>query len=222
MRVAVLIPAQNEAASLGETLARVAAALPQADLHVVDDHSTDATAVLATRAGATVLRPSGTGYAAALATGYRHLLPRGYDAVVQLDADGQHPPESAPDLLGGLLGADWVVGSRQGTVSPAPLTRRAGNALLSASVRLAGVDQADVTSGYWCLGPTAQALCAAEFPVGVADANVRVWATRRGLRLREVPVAMAERSAGTSMHGGLRGVRNLGRSLVAVWSATRV
>lgn len=221
MRIAVLIPAQNEAASLGETLARVAAALPQADLHVVDDHSTDTTAALAARAGATVLTPTGTGYAAALAAGYRHLLPQGYDAVVQLDADGQHPPEAAPDLLQGLPGADWVVGSRQGTDSPGPFARRAGNALLSASVRLAGVNQDDVTSGFWALGPTAQALCAAAFPVGVADANVRVWATRHGLRLREVPVAMAERSAGTSMHDGLRGVRNLGRSLVAVWTAAR-
>ncbi len=221
MRVAVLIPARDEAASLGETLARVAAALPHAALHVVDDHSTDSTGALAARAGATVLTPTGTGYAAALSAGYRHLTHQGYDAVVQLDADGQHPPEAATDLLDALQRADWVVGSRHGTDSPGPLARRAGNALLSASVRLAGVEAADVTSGFWALGPAAQALCASEFPLGVADANVRVWATRRGLRLSEVPVAMAERSTGTSMHSGLRGVRNLGRSLRAVWTAAR-
>ncbi len=222
MRVAVLIPAKDEAGSLGVTLARVRTALPAADLVVVDDHSRDATGRIAAEAGATVLTPAhDTGYAAALATGYRHLTEQGYDAVVQLDADGQHPPEAAPDLLQGLRGADWVVGSRQGTGSPGPLSRRAGNALLSATVRLAGVDARDVTSGFWCLGPTAQALCAAEFPQGVADANVRVWATRKGLRLREVPVHMAERETGTSMHGGWRGVRNLVRSVRAVWVAAR-
>lgn len=221
MRVAVLIPARDEAENLGPTLARLQLALPHADVHVVDDHSSDGTAAIATAAGATVLPATGIGYAAALASGYRHLTVQGYDAVLQLDADGQHPPEAALDLLAGLSTADWVVGSRQGTASPGPWSRRAGNALLSASVRLAGVDAADVTSGYWALGPTAQALCAADFPTAVADANVRVWATRRGLRLREVPVAMAERTAGVSMHGGWRGMRNLIRSLGAVWQAAR-
>ncbi len=221
MRIAVLVPARDEAASLGGTLRRVRDALPAADLFVVDDHSADATAAIADAAGATVLTPQGTGYAAALASGYRHLAALGFDAVIQLDADGQHPPEAAPDLLLALQGADWAIGSRDGTDSPGPLSRRAGNALLSASVRLAGVDAADVTSGFWALGPAAQTLCAESFPIAVADANIRVWATRRGMRLTEVPVAMAERDAGTSMHGGLRGVRNLGRSLVAVWAAAR-
>ncbi len=220
-RVAVLIPARNESASLGETLERLRRVLPQAEVTVIDDHSTDDTARIATTAGAEVLRPQGTGYAAALACGYQSLARRNYRAVLQLDADGQHPPEAAQDLLAKLSDADWVIGSRAGTDSPGHWSRRAGNALLSASVRLAGVDATDVTSGFWALGPSAQALCAAEFPREVADANVRVWATRRGLQLLEFPVSMSERSAGSSMHGGLQGARNLFRSLRAVWKAAR-
>ena len=74
----------------------------------------------------------------------------------------------------------------------------------------------DVTSGYWALNRRALEAFARYFPEDVADANIRVLADRMGLALLEVPVEMADRRDGTSMHGGLTGFRNFGMSLFAL------
>lgn len=217
MRVGVLIPARNEEGRIEAVIQRVRAVLPAAELLVVDSDSQDGTAERAARQGAEVIAQGFSGYAGALSTGYRALAPRGLDAVVQLDADGQHPPEEAPRLLAALGGADWVIASRQGTGTGGPLDRRLGNALLRGAVTVtSGRLLGDVTSGYQALGPRALATFAETFPCCHADANVRVLGLRRGLRLVELPVRMDERSGGASMHDGLRGLRNLGGSLVAV------
>lgn len=217
MRLAVLIPARNEEARLGGVIARVRAALPEAHLLVVDSESQDGTAALARELGAELVPQGYAGYAGALSTGYRALAGRGLDAVLQLDADGQHPPEEGARLVSALAEADLVIGSRAGTGSPGPLPRKVGNAVLGLAVTLAtGRRLGDLTSGYQALGPRALSLFAETFPCCHADANVRVLALRRGLRVAEVPVRMAEREGGASMHDGLRGLRNFGGSLYAV------
>ena len=215
MSVAVLIPARDEAPRLPAVLARVRATLPDARVLVIDDGSRDGTGDVARAAGADVLAGEGRGYAHALATGYQAL--RGARAVVQLDADGQHPPEAAPLLLAALAGADHVFGSRQGTPSPSTWDRRLGNGALACGVALAtGTWLADVTCGYQALGPAALALYTRRYPEGVADANVRVYALRAGLRVCEIPVTVSGRSGGASMHDGWRGVQNLARSAAAL------
>ena len=220
MRIAALIPAFEEGPRIGAVLAQTRQALPDAALLVVDGGSQDRTRRNAVAAGAEVIGQPGRGYADALQAGYRHLLAQGVDAVVQLDADGQHPPAALPLLLAELGGANWVIGSRAGTATPAPLRRRAGNAALSVAVWLACRARiGDVTSGLWALDARALSAFAEVFPRRVADANVRVMAARAGLRITEVPVAMALRSSGRSMHDGLGGVRNFHRSLGAVWRA---
>jgi len=212
-----LIPARDEAQRLDGVLERVRAVLPEGRVLVVDGHSSDPTVEIARRHGARVVEQPGRGYADALAMGYRTLLAAGAERVVQLDADGQHPPEEAPRLLAALADADFVIGSRLGTRSPGAWHRRAGNAVLSQAVRVtSGAVLHDVTSGYWACGPAAIALFAASLGEGVADANVRVLAVRAGLGVRELPVTMSERSDGASMHDGWQGARNLLRSLRAL------
>ncbi len=222
--LAVLIPARDEAPRLGAVLDGVRASLPGADVVVVDGRSRDGTARVAAEWGAAVVAQEGAGgYAGALLTGYRRCLREGYQRVVQLDADGQHPPAAAPGLLRALEGANWVVASRAGTASPGPLSRRVGNALLAAAVRAAGgpAGARDVTSGYWALDARALAAFGRHLPGDVADANVRVLAARLGLILVEREVHMAERAGGRSMHDGPRAILNLGRSLRAVLREAR-
>ncbi len=216
--LAVLIPARDEAPRLGAVLDRVRRALPEAGLVVVDGHSRDGTPEVARARGALVVPQEGqTGYAGALRTGYRCCLARGYRRVLQLDADGQHPPEVAPALLALLEEANWVVASRAGTPSPGSLPRRAGNALLAAAVRVVGgVQVTDATSGYWALDERTLVAFSRHFPSDVADANVRVLAGRLGLRLREHGVTMVERDGGRSMHDGPRALLNWSMSLRAV------
>ena len=218
MTLAVLIPARDEAPRLGGVLDRVKASLPEADIIVVDGRSLDDTAGIAAARGASVVSQEGArGYAGALRTGYRRCLALGYQQVVQLDADGQHPPEMAPALIDRLRDANWVVGSRAGTASPGSWPRRVGNRLLAAAVRAAGGPKSqDVTSGFWALDARALAAFDAHLPPDVADANVRVLAGRLGLTLVEHAVAMELRGGGESMHDGPQAVLNLGRSLRAV------
>src|SRR3954469_10414709 len=91
-RTLVFIPAWNEEASLPAVLADARAELPDVDVLVVDDGSTDATAAVARAGGADVVPfPRNRGLRAGIAEGYRQALERGYDYCGRLDADGQHP-----------------------------------------------------------------------------------------------------------------------------------
>ena len=222
MWASALIPAFNEAESIGSVLIGLRRACPELAVLVVDDGSTDGTAEIAMEWGAEVLRTRRGGYARALKTGYQHLQARGVQRVVQLDADGQHPPEEASRLLQELNDANWIIGSRAKTDSPSPLTRRVGNAALAQVVKaVTRVSLEDVTSGFWAMDSQALGFFAEEFPGDVADANIRILGIRGGLEVREVPVEMGIRVDGESMHGGISGLTNLGRSMWAVYRESR-
>jgi glycosyltransferase involved in cell wall biosynthesis len=107
-----LIPAYNETAHIFEVVSGARAHLP---VLVVDDGSTDDTAARAQGAGATVLRQSpNRGKGAALRAGFDWALNAGYQAVLTLDADGQHDPTEIPKFLHayGRQGADLIIGAR--------------------------------------------------------------------------------------------------------------
>lgn len=188
--------------------------MPNAALVVVDGRSGDDTAEVARQMGATVLHQTGSGYADALRTGYRHALAAGAPWVIQLDADGQHPPESLPLVADALQDADWVVATRHGTGSPGPFRRRFGAAMLRGALRWgSGIEVTDPTSGLQALSPAAMQCFVHDLPDHAPDTGARVLAARAGLRYAEVPVWMPERADGDSMHDGWTGVRNGLRSL---------
>ena len=115
MRTLVFIPAWNEEASVTEVIADVREHMPDADVLVVDDGSTDATAERAREAGAMVAPlPFNQGLGAALQTGYLYALREGYDCCAHLDSDGQHPASEVARLLAEVVAddADLVIGSR--------------------------------------------------------------------------------------------------------------
>jgi glycosyltransferase involved in cell wall biosynthesis len=206
-RLLVVMPAYNEARRIREVVAAVRAQV-DADVLVVDDGSGDATASEARAAGATVASHAmNLGYGAALQTGYRYALRRGYDAVLQLDADGQHDPASIPRLVTALAHADVVVGSRflDGTSYRPPLSRRLGMWLFGRIASLlARRPVTDPTSGFQAISRAALRFYAHErYPVDYPDADVLAMVARSGLRLAEVPVTMRASPDGKSMHGGI-------------------
>jgi glycosyltransferase involved in cell wall biosynthesis len=211
-RALILIPAFNEQTSIGPLVRAIRQlTLPVPfDVLVVDDGSRDATAQLAREAGAaTVSLLENLGYGNALRAGYVYARDQGYDAVVQLDGDGQHDPESIPALVQPLLDdeCDLVIGSRFHKDSDYVMSanRRFGQRFFSwMMARLGGPCIHDVTSGFQVLGPKALALYASdEFPSDYPDANVLLFSALKGLRIREVPAVFRARAGGASMHRGV-------------------
>jgi len=148
MRVAALVPAYQAAAHLGEVLTRISALSPAPDVLVVDDGSRDATAEVARQFGARVHSFAGNrGKGHALMAGFGLLAD--YDAVVTLDADGQHPPERLPAFVAAAAaGADLVLGTRERSEAMPP-GRRFANAFSSGWVaRLAGQRVTDSQCGF--------------------------------------------------------------------------
>lgn len=149
MQLTVLIPALNESARVGAVIER---ARRYGGVIVVDDGSTDGTDAVARRAGATVMRhPLNRGKGAAVRTGFAHILGTACDAVVTLDADGQHDPAEIPRFAEALLktGAGIVNGDRMHAPAGMPWTRifcnRRGSAIVSA---VAGCPIPDALIGY--------------------------------------------------------------------------
>jgi len=125
--ILALIPAYNEARHVAEVIAGALAHLPAL---VVDDGSTDDTAARAEAAGAQVLRQTpNQGKGAALRLGFRWALDQGYQAVVMLDADGQHDPAEIPKFLQAYAerGADQIIGARE--YRHIPIVRRISNTI---------------------------------------------------------------------------------------------
>lgn len=146
LRIAVVIPAFNEASKIGATVASVPDFVD--DIYVIDDASTDDTALRAQRYGRhveVIRHGDNRGVGAAIATGYRRMLQTEADVAVVMAGDGQMDPDDLPALLAPIAdgAADYVKGNRfkhPDVWTAMPKTRIVGNVLLSAATR--------VTSGY--------------------------------------------------------------------------
>jgi dolichol-phosphate mannosyltransferase len=210
-RVLVVVPTYNELENLERILERLRAGVPSADALVVDDGSPDGTGELAEKLARTdprvhvLRRPGKTGLGPAYVAGFRWALERGYDVVVEMDADGSHAPEELPRLLEALTTADLVLGSRYvpgGRVTHWPAHRlllsRVGNRYTRWALRL---PLTDATGGYRAArrelidrlhfdDVASEGYC---FQVDWA------WrAVRAGARVTEVPITFAERQFGRS------------------------
>jgi glycosyltransferase involved in cell wall biosynthesis len=219
----VIMPAFNEAARLPAVIERLRAVAPELTILVVDDGSRDATAAVARNAGAAVAaHPFNLGYGAALQTGYRYALRHRYARVIQMDADGQHDPDSLGRIRAALdAGGELVLGSRflEGGSYRPPLARRIGIRLFGGLASLAlGRRVSDATTGYQGLTRRLVAFYDRQgvFPSDYPDANIIVRAARAGFRLTEVPVRMEANPAGGSIHVGWRPVLYVFTMLFAV------
>jgi glycosyltransferase involved in cell wall biosynthesis len=210
-RVLVCIPTYNEAENVRPIVARVRAAVPEADVLVVDDASPDGTGDLADALAAAdrsvhVLHRAGKeGLGAAYIAAFGWARTHGYDVAVEMDADGSHQPEELPRLLAALRTADLVLGSRWvdgGEVRNWPTSRRLLSQGGNAYTRIAlGLPLRDATGGYRAYrmavldalplgGVASQGYC---FQVDLA------WqAWRAGFRVAEVPITFVERERGQS------------------------
>lgn len=147
MTISIILPAKNESAAIGDTVAGIFQHYPDAEVIVVNDGSTDNTAEIATSAGAKVIsHPYSKGNGAAIKTGARAATG---DIFVFMDGDGQHAPADIPRLLSRLNdGYDLVVGARQ-TGSQASIGRSVANGFYNQMATfMTGHRVEDLTSGF--------------------------------------------------------------------------
>jgi glycosyltransferase involved in cell wall biosynthesis len=214
----VFIPAWNEEDNLPAVLDELHAELPDADVLVVDDGSTDRTADVARAHGADVLSlGSNQGLRVGIAAGYRWALEHGYAYCGRVDADGQHPARELARLLALVRTdrCDVAVGSRfvsgDGYAAyryrPSP-ARRLGTALLRRAMKLVlRRPFGDATSGLYAVNAKALPLLAETFTSGAPEVEALIRVAGAGLRLEEVPVTMEERARGESKLRGSKAVK---------------
>jgi glycosyltransferase involved in cell wall biosynthesis len=208
-RTLVFLPAFNEEATVGTVVREIRAELPNVDVLVVDDGSTDGTAAVARAAGARVASlPFNQGLGAALHTGYLVAFRDGYDFCAHLDADGQHPVAELKRLLTEVWKeeCDLALGSRYHTEqldlleSYRPtLARRVGIALFRRLLTVTcGTSFTDTTSGLRAANRRAISLFAHRYQPDFGELESLQRSVREGLRITEVPVRMLPRAAGSS------------------------
>jgi glycosyltransferase involved in cell wall biosynthesis len=221
-RVLVVVPALNEAQAVGHVVSEVKAVDGRFDVLVVDDGSSDHTALVARNAGAAVCSlPYTLGVGGAMRTGYRYALREGYDVVVQIDGDGQHNASFIPNLLEALDDADVVVGARFAGIDGYRVrgARRWAMAILAfVLTRVAGTRLSDVTSGFRAVNRRGLQVFAQHYPAEYLGDTVEslLIAARTGCRIRQVPVSMRVRSTGRASQGTVRSVLYLGRAVAAL------
>ena len=212
MRPLVVLPTYQESANIADVLRRLRAAVPDAEVLVVDDNSPDGTADLAEAVGRelgaidVLRRPGKAGLGSAYRAGFAVGMQRGHDVLIEMDADLSHDPSALPGLLRAIdTGADLAIGSRYipgGSIPHWPFHRRAlsrwGNRYAAAVLAL---DVHDATSGYRAY--RADVLHKIDLDSVRADGygfqiEMAYRVARLGGRVVEVPITFTDRVRGTS------------------------
>ena len=223
-RKLALVPALNEEAMIARTVAEIRQAAPGFDVIVIDDASTDATAMLAERAGADVIQmPFNLGIGGAMQAGYLYAREKGYDVAVQIDGDGQHDPAFIAALLERLDRHDvnMVTGSRfldpgpGGYRSSGP--RRIGIRIFARVLSIiSGQRVTDPTSGFRMTDRHAIELFARDYPHDYPEVEAILLVHAHRLRSCELPVQMRPRTTGSSAISSVQAAYYMVKVLLAV------
>jgi glycosyltransferase involved in cell wall biosynthesis len=206
-----VVPAYNEAATVGRVVSTLRRETPDIDVVVIDDGSTDATRRCAEEAGARVLRlPFNLGIGGAVQTGFKYAQDNGYDYMVQVDGDGQHDPREIRKLFSAMRSpesADMICGSRFATATGylAPISRRTGIHVFAFLLsKLLRQPITDPTSGFRLYNRRAISVFARDYPHDYPEVEAVLMLHHHRLTMREVPVQMLPRGGGASSITGSR------------------
>jgi hypothetical protein len=200
----ILVPAFNEEAAIGRVVTEIRNAAPGIPVVVVDDCSKDATASIAGKAGARVMRlPFHLGLGGAVQAGYRLAFELGYDFVIRLDGDGQHDPAYIAKVFEALQtsGCQMVIASRfeDGSVSHSSFLRGLGIRFFRLVLRpILGKPVHDPTSGFVGVNREALQVFSSSFPLEYPEIEALVVLKRKAFRFVEIPCRMRPRMAGRS------------------------
>ena len=217
----VIVPAFNEAGSISDVLTELKSFNYQ--VLVVSDGSSDATSDISRSMGIRVLDlPLTLGVGGALRAGFRFAVKEKYSAIVQIDADGQHPAGEIENLIAAANGnqAQLVIGSRflsDGTSMKVGIVRRLVMRVLArSSSRATGTNITDTTSGFRIICEPLLTKYAMSFPTNYLGDTYEavVAAGRSGYKVIEIPAAMRERTSGESTASIAQSVRFTVKGLI--------
>jgi len=209
MDLLVIIPAFNEQETLRMVIRGIRERLPQADILVVNDGSTDTTGAIAREEKALVLEhPYNMGIGATMQTGLQYAFTHGYPIAIQNDGDGQHNPECLPSLIQPIVEgrANLVIGSRflSSGGFKSKFIRKMGIRYFTCLVRVfTGKRVTDPTSGFRAMDRKVIELFSEEYPSDYPEVEALLSAHKKGLTFQEVPTVMRHRQGGTSSIGVL-------------------
>jgi glycosyltransferase involved in cell wall biosynthesis len=206
-KLLVMIPAFNEALCLPGLLGEVKQALPGVAVLVIDDGSSDETAHVARSHGATVISmPYNAGVGTAVQTGFQYACRNGYEFLLRMDGDGQHPPSEAHHLLDVMEEGtcDLVVGTRFGGEQKMISTRLRYLGVKFLALFLSVICRSkvtDPTSGFWLVNKRLLYVFSHAYPCDYPEPEALAFVRRLGYTFREVPVCFRQRVAGHSSIG---------------------
>jgi glycosyltransferase involved in cell wall biosynthesis len=222
LKTLIIIPAFNEEANINRVIEDIRTHASDADIVVVDDGSADQTAAKAVETGVKVLSlPFNLGIGGAVQTGFQYACQQGYDAAMQVDADGQHAAAEIPKILKPLqfCECDVVIGSRFIETSgyKVPFTRMMGIRVFSfLNSLILRQKVTDNTSGFRAYNRKAIRFLSRYYPWDYPEPEAVVLLSRHGFRIREVPVQMRERQHGESSINAFRAVYYMIKVVLAI------
>ncbi len=205
--MAVIIPAFNEEDAIGGLIEEMQRHQPGLDVVVINDGSHDNTVAVARAAGAAVLNlPCNLGVGGAVQAGFQYALERGYDYVIRIDGDGQHPPSEIPKLIAAMNQGkgDLIIGSRFAGkhTYTSTLVRFVGIRLLALFLsKICRSRITDPTSGFWMINRKLLHYFAHDYPSEYPEPEALALLRRHGYSFHEEPVLFRPRTTGRSTIG---------------------
>lgn len=204
MKKLIIIPAYNESESIENTVRDIIENAKDFDYVVINDCSKDNTREICEKNGFNIVNlPINLGIGGAVQTGYKYALQNGYDIAVQVDGDGQHDPAFLEKMAEMLVAEnqDMIIGSRfidkEGFQSS--VMRRIGIKYFTVLIKLVtGKTITDPTSGLRMINRNIIELFAENYPKDYPEPESVVFALKRGMKVKEIPVVMRSRQGGVS------------------------
>jgi glycosyltransferase involved in cell wall biosynthesis len=221
-KILVIVPAYNEEKTIDRVIEKIQYFLPQADILVVNDGSSDSTSEISRQNGVRVLDlPYNLGIGAAMQTGYKFAYRMGYDIAVQCDADGQHHPAQIKNLIDTLINedVDMVIGSRylRKKRFRSSIFRRIGILIFSNVLSfLVGQKLTDTTSGFRAVNREVIKSFSIYYPDDYPEPEALVLLHREGFTIKEIYVNMSSRKGGDSSINGLKPVYYMVKVMLAI------
>lgn len=223
MKLLIAVPALNEEESIGSVVSQLRQNFPSRTILVINDGSTDKTAEIAKKTGANVVTlPINVGVGAALKVAFKYAFENDYDAVLQIDGDGQHPASEAKKLIENFSSDSIIIGSRFLSEShnyEVGKLRRIGMLTLAKVTNwICKLNLTDVTSGFRLTTGVGIEIFAKSYPIDYLGDTVEsiVIASRAGIAVKEIPIKMNKRETGSPSQGIFKSSWYLVRVLLVV------